>query len=216
MYTLKKDFLDVGHECRPGGSNTKNTITIHSTANPKSTAQNERKWLDNPTNTRIASWHYVVGEGEVIQAIPDGETAYHCGNSTGNVYSLGIEIVESGDRSLVLLTAAEFVADKLKELKLTPDALRQHFNWSGKNCPRILRDKTYIQGNMDWEWFVKVVKMFYNGEIVEYAKMKVNGKYLLVRRILKDGTNYIAIRDIAETLGFDISNEGNVAVLTKK
>lgn len=216
MYTLKKDFLEVGHRLRPGGSNTKSTITIHSTANPKSTAENERKWLDNPQNTRIASYHYVVGEGEVIQAIPDNETAYHCGNSVGNVYSLGIEIIETGERSTVLLTSAEFVADKLKELGLTPDALRQHFNWSGKNCPRILRDKEFIQGTMDWEWFKKVIRMYYNGEIVEYAPMKVDGQYLLVRRILKDGTNYIAIRDIADSLGFDISNEGNVAVLTKK
>ena len=216
MYTLKKDFLDKGHRVRPGGRNTKNSITIHSTGNLASSSENERKWLDNPQNTRMASWHYVIGEGMVIQAIPDEETAYHCGNSTGNAYSLGIEIIESGERSLVLLTAAEFVADKLKELNLSPDCLRQHFNWSAKDCPRILRNKNYIQGTMDWEWFKKVVKMFYNGEIVEYARMKVDGEYLLVRRILKDGTNYIAIRDIADYLGFDISSEGNVAVLTKK
>ncbi len=216
MYTLKKDFLGQGHRLRPGGSNTKNAITIHSTSNPTSSADNERKWLDNPQNTRIASWHYVVGENEVIQAIPDRETAYHCGNATGNAYSLGIEIIESGERSAVLLTAAEFVADKLKELNLTPEALRQHFNWSGKDCPRILRNKNYIQGVMDWDWFKKVVSMYYNGEIVEYAPMKVDGQYLLVRRILKDGTNYIAIRDIANNLGFDISNEGNIAVLNKK
>ena len=216
MYTLKKDFLKEGHKYRPGGSNTKNTITIHSTGNPSSSAENERKWLDNPENYRVASWHYVVGECEVIQAIPDRETAYHCGNSTGNTYSLSVEIVESGERSLVLLTAAEFVADKLKELGLGIDALRQHFNWSAKDCPRILRNKDYIQGAMDWDWFKKVVRMYYNGEVVEYARMKVNGENILVRRILKDGTNYIAIRDIADSLGFDISNEGNVAVLTKK
>ena len=35
-------------------------------------------------------------------------------------------------------------------------------------------------------------------------------------RILKDGTNYIAIRDIADNLGYEIGNKGNIAVLNKK
>lgn len=216
MYTLTKDILANNHKLRPKGCYAKSSITIHSTGNENSTAYGERKWLDNASNDRVASWHYVVGEGVVIQAIPDDEVAYHCGVSTGNKYSIGVEITENGDRSKVLLTAAEFVADKLKELRLSPDCLRQHYNWSGKDCPRILRNADYVKANMDWEWFKNVVRMYYNGDIVEYAKMKVNDEYLLVRRILKDGTNYIAIRDIAENLGFDISNEGNVAVLTKK
>ena len=52
--------------------------------------------------------------------------------------------------------------------------------------------------------------------MVEKSVVKVDGKRVEVRRILKDGTNYIAVRDIAAALGYNISNEGNMAVLNKK
>ena len=78
-----QDFLNKDHRCRPGGNYNKLLITIHSTGNPYSTARGERNWLDNPTNTREASWHYVVDETEVIQAIPDNEEAWHCGDTNG-------------------------------------------------------------------------------------------------------------------------------------
>lgn len=53
-------------------------------------------------------------------------------------------------------------------------------------------------------------------EMVEESKIIIDGKEKKVKRILKDGTNYIAIRDIAENLGYEISNKGNIAVLNKK
>lgn len=55
-----------------------------------------------------------------------------------------------------------------------------------------------------------------DAEMVEEGKIIIDGKEKKVKRILKDGTNYIAIRDIAENLGYDISNKGNIAVLNKK
>jgi len=42
-----------------------------------------------------------------------------------------------------------------------------------------------------------------------------NGKTITVRRILKDGTNYIAIRDIANSMGYKVENKGNMAILNK-
>lgn len=53
-------------------------------------------------------------------------------------------------------------------------------------------------------------------EMVEKAKLIVDGKEITVERILKDGTNYIKIRDIADVLGYDVTSKGSVAVLTKK
>ena len=52
-------------------------------------------------------------------------------------------------------------------------------------------------------------------EMVETSKIKVNGQYYTISRILKDGNNYIKIRDL-EKAGFKISNEGSVAVLEFK
>jgi len=105
-----------------------------------------------------------VGEDVVIQAIPKAEEAWHCGNTSGNRHSIGIEIVESGDRQMVLETAAEFVADMLIAYGWTTAQIKQHYDWAKKACPRILIDKTYIKDNMNWEWFV--------GKVEEYMAEK--------------------------------------------
>ncbi len=55
-----------------------------------------------------------------------------------------------------------------------------------------------------------------DSEMVEQAKLIVNGKEFVVERILKDGTNYIKIRDLADALGYIVSNKGSTPVLTKK
>ena len=52
---------------------------------------------------------------------------------------------------------------------------------------------------------------------VEMTKQtKENGKEVEVERILKNGTNYIKIRDIAKALDLDVSNKGNIAILNHK
>ena len=53
-------------------------------------------------------------------------------------------------------------------------------------------------------------------EMEEQAKLIVNGKEYTVERILKNGTNYIKIRDIADVLGYEVTSKGSIAVLTKK
>lgn len=151
-------ILRKGHRLRPGGAYPKTTITIHSTANAKSTALNERAWLDNPTNNRYASWHYCVDESGVVQAIPNNEEAWHCGDEDGNRTSLSIEICESGDRVKTLLNAAKLVAEKLTEHGLTIKELRRHADWVEKDCPRILINPVYIYRNYGWNWFVGQVE----------------------------------------------------------
>lgn len=69
-------------------------------------------------------------------------------------------------------------------------------------------------------WFLCVdiayIKKESVDEMVEDSKMIVNGKEIAVKRILNNGTNYIAIRDIANALGYTVGYKGNVAVLTKR
>ena len=133
-----KNHIPKSKDKRPGIKITPEYITIHSTGNPKSTAQNERDWLTNPSNTRTASWHIVVDEKEAIEAIPLTELAYHAGNRNGNNKSIGIEICESGNRQKTLENAVKLVAKMLHERNWGVNKLRRHFDWSGKNCPRIL------------------------------------------------------------------------------
>ena len=53
-------------------------------------------------------------------------------------------------------------------------------------------------------------------EMVEKSKIIVNGKEVPVKRILKDGANYIAVRDVGDALGYAVSNKGNIPVLKSK
>ena len=49
--------------------------------------------------------------------------------------------------------------------------------------------------------------------MVEQSKMIVDGKTVPVARILKNGTNYVKIRDVAAALGLEVGFTGNIAVL---
>ena len=53
-------------------------------------------------------------------------------------------------------------------------------------------------------------------EMVETSKIIVDGKTITVSRILKDGTNYIKIRDVGDAFGYTVSANGSIPVLTKK
>lgn len=134
---------------RPGIKLNPQYITIHSTGNPTSTAMNERNWLVNPSNTRVASWHIAVDEKLAVEAIPLDEVAYHAGTSAGNNTSIGIEICESGNREKTLDNAVKLVAKMLHERNWGVDKLRRHYDWSGKNCPRIMSANNW----KEWDRF---------------------------------------------------------------
>lgn len=53
-------------------------------------------------------------------------------------------------------------------------------------------------------------------EMVEKSKIIVDGKEVAVERILKNGTNYVKVRDIAAALDLEVGNKGNIAVLKHK
>lgn len=129
--------IPISPKTRQGVKITPTGITIHSTANPKSTAINERNWLVNPSNTRTASWHIAVDENMAVEAIPLNEKAIHASSTMGNNTTIGIEICESGNREKTLKNAVALVAKMLHERNWSVDRLKRHFDWNGKNCPRI-------------------------------------------------------------------------------
>jgi len=176
-------------------------LTIHSTGNPNSTAKGERAWLtDNPQNKATASYHIVVDENEAIEVLPLNEVAWHAGdgNGPGNRSSIGIEICESGNRQKTLANAVKLVAKMLKERGWGLDKLRRHYDWSGKICPRILQPNNW-QG---WKEFKSAMEKELGGNKV---KVNIKGKVYLLDGFMKDGTNYVPIRAIAEALGHKVS-----------
>lgn len=149
MIEIRKNHLKAGHRCRPGNKITVQYICIHSTGNPSSSADSERRWLDNPSNTRQAAWNYCIDEKECVEAIPAGEEAW--AQQSGNKSCISLEICESGNRTKTLDRAAEFVAQLLKEKGWGIDRLRRHTDfYSSKICPAIL----YKNGSWkQWEDF---------------------------------------------------------------
>ena len=124
------------------------SITIHSTRNLYSTAQNERDNLVRVANTRQASFHIVVDEREAIECIPLNEVSWHAGDGyygTGNRSSISIEICESGVRSKTVDNASTLVAGMLKQRGWGVDKLKRHYDWSQKPCPWIFQANAWLK-----------------------------------------------------------------------
>jgi hypothetical protein len=73
---VREDLIPLLEGKRPGTRLNFLFITIHSTANLNSYAQQERDYLINPSNTRKASYHIMLDENEAIIVIPLDEVAY--------------------------------------------------------------------------------------------------------------------------------------------
>lgn len=159
MLKIDKQHLKIGKK-RSGKRITPKYITIHSTGNPKSTAQNERDYLTNLINTNSTGWHYVVSDKTIIEAIPPTERAWHAGDGkdgTGNNKSIGIEMVETGNRDMVIHNTLKLVKYLQKEYNIGDDKVVRHYDWSGKNCPRIL-SKDNWKGWRDFKMSLKEIK----------------------------------------------------------
>ena len=78
--TLDVQLLDVNKYSRPGLQLEKvNGIVVHYTANPGTTAQQNRDYFQGlaQSGKTYASSHFVIGlEGEIVQCIPCSEISY--------------------------------------------------------------------------------------------------------------------------------------------
>lgn len=157
MPTIKQQFIPASRtKQRPGYAMIPQYITIHSTGNPKSTAQNEADYVCYNSD-RQASYHYVVDDSRIIQVLPADEVAWHAGDGgsgTGNRKSVAIEICEPGDRKKAVDNAVWLTKELIRDLKIDKAHIRQHHDWSGKDCPRILRNKAYVKDGIDWAYFM--------------------------------------------------------------
>lgn len=162
------------------------TYTIHETQNFKATAQNERDNLQN--NDGTASFHSVVDHTQVIRCVPFTTGAYHAGTAAGNTGSLSLEICSSSlDKHFTQTwnNAVEVVAYDLKNLGWGVDRLRQHYHWSGKDCPKLIRSKGL------WDKFKKDVHERMN-EMENEKKQKTDFKEAqdwVKKKSISDGTN---------------------------
>lgn len=140
---------------RPGQHRKIKYIVVHNTANETSNAKGERDFLTNVVNTSDTSWHLVVDDQEIIEAIPLNEIAYHAGSSIGNEYGIGIELCESGNYEQTEENAVKLIAYLMKYYKIPLSRVTTHQHFSGKDCPRLLLGR--------WDEFLKKVETEYRG-----------------------------------------------------
>lgn len=194
---IKKQFIPKERtKQRPGIKLYPEYITIHSTANPKSTAQNEADFVCY-NSKRKASFHFVCDEKEVIQVLPENEVAFHAGdgkNGTGNRKSLAIEICESGDREKALLNAISLTRSLMVKHSIPLENVVQHNHWSEKDCPRILRNSAYIKGGMTWKWFT------YKLEQGENTMDKAEVKNIVIQCLNEIDPLYHSIDEVPDAL----------------
>ena len=84
---------------------------------------------------------------EAIQCIPFNRNAWHCGDGQGdgNRKSIGIEICYSKSGGTRYADAEEnavqYIAKMLNEYGWGVNRVKQHYEWSKKNCPHRIRDE---------------------------------------------------------------------------
>ncbi len=128
-------------------------IVIHYTANPGSTAMQNRNYFEGLKDSKetSASSHFVIGlEGEIVQCIPTAEVAYASNHRNSDTVSIETchwqetgKYTEETYASMVELTAWLCIKFDLDE----NDVIR-HYDVTGKICP-----KYFVDHEDAWEEF---------------------------------------------------------------
>ena len=157
--SIDVQLLTVNPYSRPGTQSDKiENIVIHYTANPGTTAEQNRSYfegLQESKETRASS-HFIVGiKGEIIQCVPTWEIAY--ASNTRNADTVSIETCHKTSdgtytketyQSMVQLTA--WLCEKFN---LTEEDVIRHYDITGKNCP-----KYFVEDEKAWKQFKTDVK----------------------------------------------------------
>lgn len=151
---VQEMYLTENEYSRPGISlKTVNGVVIHYTANPGSTAENNRNYFEGLKDSQVtyASSHYIVGlDGEIVQCIPLDEIAY--ASNERNDDTISIEVChedESGKfNEETYQSLVKLVAWICGEYNLKENDIIRHYDITGKICP-----KYYVEHEDAWKDF---------------------------------------------------------------
>lgn len=158
---IEVDFLEVNEYSRPGTKLGKvKNIFVHYTANPETSARNNRSYFANlaQTHEREASAHLIIGyEGEIIQCIPFDEQAYAVRTRNGD--SISIEccyLDEDGSFTQATYdTLLHTLAWLLEKYDLSTEDILRHYDCGGKKCPLY-----YVEHEDAWEQLLADVEAY--------------------------------------------------------
>lgn len=158
---ISNDILPKGASIPGRILNSIGSITIHNTGLVDVKANNFHRSLKRENalkNGRQASWTFSVDDTEIYQETKINWETWHAGKAVGNKNSISIEICMWSDKEKQRKSyenTAILVAMLLKTYGLKISDIKQHYNWSGKNCPIFLRQNKY---GYDWNWFISRVQ----------------------------------------------------------
>ena len=149
-----------GHSRRGDKLDGVQDIVIHYVGNPGTTAQQNRKWYENPEST--VSSHFIVGlEGEIIQCVPLDEMS--SATNWRNSDTISIEVChpdETGAFSdAAYASAAKLTAWLLDSSGLDEGHIIRHYDVTGKACPLY-----FVEHEEAWEQFKADVTKIQRGE----------------------------------------------------
>lgn len=204
---------------RPGYAMKPEYLTIHQTGNtnPGADAKMHNRYVHN--NAPNPSWHFTVDDKVIYQHLPLNENGWHAGdgaNGPGNRQSIGIEICENrdGNRAAAEANAAWLVAKLLKDYGLGLDRVKQHYDWSGKNCPRVLR------GRKDgWKNFLAAVEAHLKPApklpaITRTIGIYVDGKKVDEVGYLINNATYVRAAYVVGLAGGEVTGHGDHIKIT--
>lgn len=156
---IMEDFLTENPYSRPGEELKKvKNIFVHYTANPETSAEQNRSYFENlkDTHETSASAHFIIGyDGEIIQCIPLEEIAYAVKGR--NYDSISIEccyLSEDGKfTDATYQSLIHLVEWLLYEYNLKPKDVMRHYDEGGKLCPLY-----YVEHEDEWKAFLKELK----------------------------------------------------------
>ena len=169
----REQLLTINEYSRPGTPlEDVNGIVIHYTANPGTTAQQNRNYFEGlaeSKETKVSS-HYIVGlAGEIILCVPLDEIAY--ASNERNIDTISIECCidnEAGRFNEHTYDAlVELTAWLVGEYDLEIDDIIRHYDVTGKNCP-----KYFVEHESAWEDFKLDVEKYIDTHGVEKNKEK--------------------------------------------
>lgn len=167
---LTVDLLTPNEYSRPQTALEKvNAIVVHYTANPGTTAAQNRSYFEGLKDTGLthASSHFIIGlDGEIIQCIPTSEQCY--ASNDRNVDTLSIECCIPDDtgkfNDSTYQSCVYLCAWLCGRFNLDPDVdLIRHYDVTGKDCP-----KYFVENPAAWTQFKEDVKTY----------IKNNGQYV--------------------------------------
>lgn len=151
---LYTDFLDESWRGRTGEERRIKWLVIHETDNfaVGADAAMHNRYLHSEEQKEIPlSWHYTVDDHQIYHHLPDAERGYHASDSGvsggGNDCGIGIEICVNadGDYTQAVDNAAHLAAELLNRYHLDISDVKQHGDFTNKNCPERLREGDHYQ-----------------------------------------------------------------------